>query len=349
MFLENKIVFLFNKLFISFLKDLKENTTNDEVKSAIKKNYKVIDKSSPDHLVNFWLNWAPHMHDAEKASDVEVLKDVKLEMVLPDIKDNIFWNHIYTLLVFSYLYQEVSKEDIVVVDKEEEDADADAEAESENLDEILESVITENDKETQMETLFNKVVDVIRSLQKNEDANEEIDEILDDDIRTMLKKIKVVEDEKKKESPAFDFGNIFGAEMGTSKIANLAKEISDEIDVSKINIEKPEDIAKLMDFSSGNNVMGDIIKKVSTKISDKIQNGELKQDDLLGEAMSMMGMMGKAGNNPLAAMFNNPMMSEMMKSMKKGKMPSTRQDVFKNASARDRLRKKLAEKQASGK
>ena len=102
---------------------------------------------------------------------------------------------------------------------------------------------------------------------------------------------------------------------------------------------------KLMDFSGDNNVMGNIIKKVSSKISDKINSGDLKQDDLLGEAMNMMSMMGgKGGMGGLGDMLNNPMIAELMKSMKKGKPMQTRQDVVSKASARDRLRKKLDEK-----
>ena len=150
-----------------------------------------------------------------------------------------------------------------------------------------------------------------------------------------------------KKAEGFDFGSIFGESAKNSKIANLAKEISEEIDVSSIKIEKPEDIMKMMDFSSSNNVMGDIIKKVSSKITDKIQNGDLNQQDLLSEAMGMMSMMGGKGGGAfggLGDMLNNPMVAEFMKSMKKGKPMNTRTDLVNLSSTRDRLRRKLDEK-----
>jgi hypothetical protein len=157
-------------------------------------------------------------------------------------------------------------------------------------------------------------------------------------------------------------------------ICNLAKEISDEIDVSNLKVDNPEDILKLMDFSSSNNIVGDIIKKVSTKIHDKISNGQLKQEDLFGEAMNMMSMMGsgkggaggnmggmggiaemfgkmmgggKGGSggmsdimNGMSGMMNNPMVAEAMKAMKKGKA-TMKPDAFKKESAKERLRAKL--------
>jgi hypothetical protein len=187
--------------------------------------------------------------------------------------------------------------------------------------------------------------------------------------------------------------------MENSKICNLAQEISNDIDVSKINIESPDDIMKLLDFSSSNNIMGDIIKKVSSKMHEKISKGELKQEDLFGEAVSMMGKMstgatggskaggggggaadpfaglasmmsglsGAGGAGGLASMMsglsgaggggtpdiasmmgglmNNPMMAEMLKAAKKGKV-ATNTEALKGASSRDRLRKKLEERKS---
>jgi hypothetical protein len=147
-----------------------------------------------------------------------------------------------------------------------------------------------------------------------------------------------------------------------SKIANIAKEISQEIDISNISIEKPEDVAKLMDFSGSNNFLGNIVSKVSTKLTEKISSGEINQDDLLSEAMSMMGMLngggaGGAGGiadilknmgglGGLGGMLNNPMMNEMMKMAKKGKVATknTGGSRRSSVSTRDRLRKKLEEK-----
>lgn len=330
MILSEKILFLFNKFFISFVKDIKD--TDDNFKVSIKKNYKVIDKSSDEHLNEFWSifkEYIPEFKNVEDAgADLTILKDIKVNDIISKLGDDVevFWNYIYILSTFSYLFNQ----------------------------------------EDQSEELFNKVVDVLGLIQKGtykDNLVDDVDDILDDDIKTLLLKItprmsKGVSNEPSssdtsdasKKAEGFDFGSIFGESAKNSKIANLAKEISEEIDVSSIKIEKPEDIMKMMDFSSSNNVMGDIIKKVSSKITDKIQSGDLNQQDLLSEAMGMMSMMGGGGGkggNPfggLGDMLNNPMVAEFMKSMKKGKPMNTRTDLVNLSSTRDRLRRKLDEK-----
>ena len=325
MILSEKILFLFNKFFISFVKDIKD--TDDDFKVSIKKNYKVIDKSSDEHLNEFWStfkDYIPSFADADANADLTILKDIKVNDIISKLGDDVevFWNYIYILSTFSYLFNQ----------------------------------------EDQSEELFNKVVDVLGLIQKGtykDNLVDDVDDILDDDIKTLLLKITprmsksasdtsdADADASDKKAEGFDFGSIFGESAKNSKIANLAKEISEEIDVSSIKIEKPEDIMKMMDFSSSNNVMGDIIKKVSSKITDKIQNGDLNQQDLLSEAMGMMSMMGGKGGGAfggLGDMLNNPMVAEFMKSMKKGKPMNTRTDLVNLSSTRDRLRRKLDEK-----
>lgn len=328
MILSEKILFLFNKFFISFVKDIKD--TDDDFKVSIKKNYKVIDKSSDEHLNEFWgtfKDYIPSFSDfTNTCADLIVLKDIKVSDIITKLGDDVevFWNYIYILSTFSYLFNQ----------------------------------------EDQSEELFNKVVDVLGLIQKGtykDNLVDDVDDILDDDIKTLLLKITprmsksdtsetsstTTSDASDKKAEGFDFGSIFGESAKNSKIANLAKEISEEIDVSSIKIEKPEDIMKMMDFSSSNNVMGDIIKKVSSKITDKIQNGDLNQQDLLSEAMGMMSMMGGKGGGAfggLGDMLNNPMVAEFMKSMKKGKPMNTRTDLVNLSSTRDRLRRKLDEK-----
>jgi hypothetical protein len=370
MLIDQKILFIFNKFFISFVKDIKD--ISDDIKLSIKKNYKIIDKSSKEHITEFWDAWNKHIDtlvksddNLETLNDIVILKNLKVGDVLSKFTSSevdTFWNHIYILLIFSYLYNESIEaniiteesdentedvEDVEDTEKTEEDEDADA------LQKLLDSVNDTNNKTEQLDILFNKVVELIAKIQKDSDISEEIDDILDDDIKSLLSKITCKRTkntpnvDKESSGGGFDMGSIFGEAGKNSKIANLAKEISEEIDISNINIEKPEDIMKMMDFSGSNNVMGDIIKKVSSKISNKIQNGELKQDDLLSEAMGMMSMMGGKGGGlgglgNLASMFgNNPMMAEMMKNMKKGKPMQTKQDVVAKASTRDRLREKL--------
>ena len=346
MFINQKILFMFNKFFISFLKDIKESSPN--LKNTIKHNYKVVDKLSTVHISEFWSTFSSSLNDIaskptlvlcedDKIQNLIIVKDIDVKSVQASFSTelNTFWNHIYILSIFASLYHENLTE-------QKEDMDSDEEDDEEtNLD--------------QYDVLFDKVVDLLGMLQKNEDISKDIEEVIDDDIKSLLlkiefKKVKEVEDEPHTTKGSGSIEDIFGNIAKGSKIANLAKEISEDIDISNLKIEKPEDIMKMMDFSSGNNVMGDIIKKVSSKISSKSESGELGQDELLGEAMSMMGMLGKAGGGAgglggLGNLLNNPMISELMKSMKKGKPIQTKGgDIGAKVTTKDRLKKKLEER-----
>jgi hypothetical protein len=126
--------------------------------------------------------------------------------------------------------------------------------------------------------LFNKTISIISSIQKKQNVKEDIDCILHDDIRDLLQLID-------HPSSIPDIDNLENTTIG-----NLAKEIAKEIDVSGLqNLDKPEDIFKsIMDFSGENNMLGNIIKSVSTKVNEKLTSGELNQTQLFKEAMSML-------------------------------------------------------------
>ncbi len=329
--LKNRILLAFNKFYGNFIKDIK--SINDDLRTVVKNNYKVIEKLTDVHMIYLLevigddfdkiLKHESRSEILEFLGDKMIIKDASVSMILDAIDNDkdrdVFWNYMYILFVLMLIFKDYEKSG------EEEDK-----------------------KST--EILFNAVISVISKIQQGEDGVESvIEEIIDDDVSTLLKRLKIIKlvDDKSAQSP---FGE-------NNMICNLAKEISNEIDTSKINIDKPEDVLKLMDFSSSNNIVGDIIKKVSSKIHDKINTGELKQEDLFGEAINMMNMMNKGGGGAggmgglgdlmsgMSGMFNNPMMSEMMKSMKKGKAVP-RQDVLQKATTRDRLRAKLEQRKA---
>lgn len=316
--LKEKIVYLFNKFYSSFLKDVKES--HDDLRKIVKANYKVIDKKSNDYCDAFSANFHEHVRDIlqgslEGVQDKEVCKGITLQEATSKMSENdqhIFWNYLYILLTFAWLYK---------------------------LDDD--------------EVLFDNVVKILGLIQnKSENVDEEIKDILEDEVRELLllahksgQSIKVDIPEASTGGNAEDapFPDIF-AGLANSKIANLAKEISKDIDISGINAENPQDMIKnLLDFSGSNNVLNNIIQKVSTTLGSKMSSGELKQEELLGEAMSMMSLMN-TGNNPLMAQFaNNPLFSQMMKGFKSGNV-QPRQDVLRKADTRERLKKKLEQR-----
>jgi hypothetical protein len=356
---------MFNKFFSCFIKDLKN--TNEEIKTVIKKHYKVIDKSSEEYYDFFWENVQTHLKDlvaletpcdsvVEELEDIEFLKGVTLSFALQRVDNkDAFWNYFNCLLVFASLYNETKSH------TNHANTDESHEKSEESL---------EDNGSSEIYVLFVKVVKVLAMLQKGQDVSAELDDILDDDVKALLAKIKSFDttDTDAKLEDAGDALPIppteFLESIENSKIANLAKDIAKEIDISSLNIDKPEDIAKMLDFSSENNFLSNIVSKVSSTLTDKISKGELKQEDLMNEAMSMMGMLnggnggaggladmlkGMGGLGGLGDIMNNPMFTEMMKMAKKGKVQTKnsngeRSSKHGGSSTRDRLRKKLEER-----
>lgn len=273
------------------------------------------------------------------------IKDVKefAEELKPTLKKNykainkLSSEHIDLFISGSHIFKDITIEQLQDATKTQQDTVENYLNILRALAHIYRQIDNKEDNDDQMEILFTHTLDVIKKVQASESSQEALENILDDDLKEILIKLKPTATATMPSESSTGVEDLLGG-LGNSKIAKLAQEISKDIDVSGIDIQKPEDVMKLMDFSNGN-VLGDIISKVSTKIHDKISTGELKQEDLLGEAMNMMNLMGGAGS-----FMNNPMVSELMKNMKKGKT-QMRQDAFKKADVRQRLRNKLEQKQ----
>lgn len=347
MHLATKVVYTFNKFYGNFLRDAK----NDEgIKKVIKENYKVIVKVSPDYINFFWSELKPYVSNIDPSNEnvmnACVFKGVKVADVVSKLgelsESNVVtvWNYIYILSALAIVYDNIPEKTVTTEQNTTETVTVDdKETDEEPRLEPIEEATSED------EVMFEKIIKVFGMVQRGDDAFSELTEILDDDLRNVLSKISkpnVATDDKD------DLMSMFST-IENSKICNLAKEISSEIDVSNLKIESPQDVMKLMDFSGSNNVLGNIIGKVSTKIQEKISTGEIKHEDLLGEAMSMMSLMNKGGASGLgglgglSGLFNNPMMGEMMKNMKKGNV-AAKTDILKRESTRDKLRKKLEER-----
>ena len=138
MILSEKIAFLFNKFFISFIKDFKK-CASDEVQKVIRNKYKIVDKSSLEHIELFWsrtrdqFEMLASQEDAtasEEILNLQIFETYTIANILFNFTDaQTFWNHINILLIFAYLYHD------------------------------------QNDDENQIDILTQKVVDVIGDLQ----------------------------------------------------------------------------------------------------------------------------------------------------------------------------------------
>lgn len=128
------------------------------------------------------------------------------------------------------------------------------------------------------------------------------------------------------------------------KIGNLAKEIAKEASTDlgideNMSEESQQDFLKNM-FKNPTKIM-DIVKNIGNKLEEKFKSGEIKESELMEEAQEIMGKMK-----------DMPGLKEMMKSMGmdtggkfdfKG-MANKMQQNMKQAKAKERMKKKLDEK-----
>ncbi len=88
--------------------------------------------------------------------------------------------------------------------------------------------------------------------------------------------------------------------FGNSRIAELAKEISQEVDITKLPLnENPADLLDFSNLSDSNSLLGSIVSKVGSKIQNKLATGELKHEELLGDALSMLQKLDASGQSSL--------------------------------------------------
>jgi hypothetical protein len=142
------------------------------------------------------------------------------------------------------------------------------------------------------------------------------------------------------------------AGMEDTMLGKLAKEILEDVDVDKLqqSIGDKGDLLKAIgDPDSG---FGDLISNVSRKMATKISNGELKQENLLQDAMkfasTMPGLFGGAnsgggGNKQQKDMANMMNMMNTMMNNKEG------MDAFKNMMGGANKGKKTGSKAAFNK
>ena len=145
---------------------------------------------------------------------------------------------------------------------------------------------------------------------ENTSVVEELDNSEDDEILDMLKNLTSDNSEHIDE----DFIN-------NGLLGNLAKELTEEIDLSSMNLDENGNVGDIFsNLLSGDNQMNfmNLVQTVGNKIQQKVQNGQFSQSDLMQDAQRMM-----------AGLKNN----------QAGGMPAPPSNP-----TRDRLRKKLEER-----
>lgn len=325
MMLNTNISYMFNKIYLNLMKEIKDKDV--DIKGKLKANYKVFDKKSSEYISKMVLNMDETVTRAlfgegDIMENLEILNfeifiDVTVNDVLHKVVNNneslgSFKYYIYVLMVLCYIYK---------------------------MDDITDE---------QKEILLRKTVYIMNSVDTDgvkteEEFDKYLDDILDDDLRKVL--WKMYNDRKcvKESVMKLDSEDISGLEfLNNTKIGELAKEISSSIDMSKLNMENPEEMLSMNNlFSGSNNMLGDIIQTVGTKITQKIQSGEINQEDLMGEALNMMGSLNSSGHGDMMSQMMGMMsgMGSMMEGMNMNGTTSGGEN-----KTRDRLQKKLANK-----
>ena len=128
--------------------------------------------------------------------------------------------------------------------------------------------------------------------------------------------------------------DLFGGVIG-----NLAKEIAEEIDPDKINLDDPSELLKSLlsgnlDENNDDSGVMNLIKDITNKIQNKISSGNLSETDLFAEAQNVMKSFGSAGggaSNPMD-MFSSMMQSGMMSGMDPGSMGADDPNIAEQAA-----------------
>lgn len=159
-----------------------------------------------------------------------------------------------------------------------------------------------------------KIIKILQTV----DSKEMIDELEDEKIKKVLNTLQELRNKKIKEKSGIDMNFIEDTTLG-----KLAKEILEDIDVNKLQKSMSENGDVLKAIGDPESGFADIITNVSKKMATKISNGELKQENLIQDAMKFASIMpnifgGAAGtesnSNQKTPDFSNimSMMSSMM-------------------------------------
>lgn len=259
--LQKQITYVYNKFSKSFIKEIKNSSP--EIKTKLKENYLCFDKQTDQYLLDFMTSCDSlrTLEDVFVSGDlnqdvvnkIEILKDIVFEEIHVDSK--FYYVSIFFLLMKLYKDAQVSSED----------------------------------DPTKVSSLKAILVCTLKVLNGGYDNEDVLDEIFDDTYRSLLDNItkhaipQIEEQQQQEGGPNVDL--LSG--INDTKIGKLAQEISSTIDMSSFKPESMNDINDL--FSGENNAMSSIIKQVSNVMADKIQKGEIDQQELMQEAFSMMG------------------------------------------------------------
>lgn len=303
--LRDKLVYAFNTFFGDFLNNAK--TVDETIKKRLKKKYRVIDRSSNAILLDFC--------KSAKASEVyDVIRDVSEPDKLLE-NESVLSMHVAQAMPLNDILQFAKDGTKTAILSDISLLCGVSSIYDELCDEVQSDIVVLG---TFFETLMEAVENV--SSGKNEFSDASIlKSIMDDDVHDLFVGILArVSRNKAVSNPNSDGGykGIQGNEssgsksnemedileqMKSSKLGEIAEEISKTIDKDKLTEAFSGEHGMenmIQGLMSGKNVgmIGELIQQVGDKINKKLQDGDMKEEDLLKDAFSLMGRMKDFGS-----------------------------------------------------
>jgi len=188
--------------------------------------------------------------------------------------------------------------------------------------------------------LSQEKITLIIKLLEGSDKTVSIDEIDDEKTKKLLERLSTIRKSEFKNKSGIDMKGIENTTLG-----KLAKEILEDVDVDKLQKSISENGDILKAIGNPDSGFSDLITSVSRKMANKISNGELKQENLLSDAMQFASVMpGLFGANNASSDEPNKQskqpempdmanMMNMMSAMMGGKNGNKNNDMFKAMAA----------------
>jgi len=276
---------ILNKNYSNYLKDNSEEIEDNLLRFFVKLKDNIIKISNKDES----------LFSADEP--IELLEDIDFRVMWKNSNESnkeIIWKYLQTLLV---LYEALKKENVV----EEKD--------NKLFSQFNEALNKEDLSKESLDKLGDQakaMFNIVENLSNNREKHDEIDE----------------ENGKAKEKTIeFDPSKMPGGSLfENSKIGEIAKELASEINFDSFakdfeNLNGKEDLepSKLFDNLIGKDPskLMSLIQDVGSKIQNKINSGNINEQDLVSEAQSMMqNLQGNPLFNNTANLFkNNPFLS----------------------------------------
>jgi hypothetical protein len=278
--------FIFNQYYIDLIKRIKTSAKNmresddgddhafgKSTLKAIKDNYITLDKSSDEYIIylktipeDFWTSYI-NIDDIDAANDWFLADDVKDVCIYKNISVSSIRRLVkddylchHFLSVFYLFMNELSDDDVKLYLS------------------VLQDIKNEVGTDSITKEEHKKVIERLNELK--------------------TKKTKDAKDAK--DTGAAGAAGIDMSQMEGTMLGKLAKEIMEDVDVEKLQKSIGENGDILKAIGDPNSGFSELISNVSRKMANKISTGELKQENLLQDAIKFAsampnGLFGNAG------------------------------------------------------